>query len=510
MAKRTVSVTLGADVAMPSGLIRRHGRYSIRRVIPLNLQPHYGRREIVRALGTADPAEARKLHALAWVAFDQEFDAIRKSLLHEAPQLQPANISMAERIERVSRGIRAQRDKAISEGQLENWTDNARIGLIYQQEVVSGILPPDGHIEGHEAVRNVLRGLLTGEGALALHAHTPASTPKSTGPLLPELIERWIAERRPTGKTINKARTVCASFYGLVGELPIGAITPDHVQTYKESLIASGCAPATGANKLNMLRAVIRLARTNRLIATDPCDGINITDNTRASDKRIAYDLQALESIFSSPVYKNGARPRAGCGEAAYWLPILSLYTGARLNELGQLRIKDIVNETYIAENGDEHQAWVIRIVRDEADGLRVKNENSIRRIPIHRDLELLDFLDYVNEARDKEQYRLFPGLNPDKYGNVTAQWSKWYGRYCRRQCRVTDPRMTFHSFRHTFKHYARLVGIAPDVQNEITGHETGDVGDTYGGLSYPLLPLILGINRYRIPGFILPPPSPR
>jgi len=33
---------------MPSALIRRNGRYSLRRVIPLDLQALYGRREIVQ------------------------------------------------------------------------------------------------------------------------------------------------------------------------------------------------------------------------------------------------------------------------------------------------------------------------------------------------------------------------------------------------------------------------------------------------------------------------------
>jgi integrase len=64
-----------------------------------------------------------------------------------------------------------------------------------------------------------------------------------------------------------------------------------------------------------------------------------------------------------------------------------------------------------------------------------------------------------------------------------------------------------FHSFRHTFKHYCRLASIPTDVHNEITGHETGDVADNYGGMSYPLAPLVEGMGRYRVPGFKLPPP---
>ena len=78
---------------MATGLIRRNGRYSIRRVIPSDLQSLYGRREIVRALGTATPAEARRLHARAWVELDDEFGARRAAVAGQGePGLAPAKV----------------------------------------------------------------------------------------------------------------------------------------------------------------------------------------------------------------------------------------------------------------------------------------------------------------------------------------------------------------------------------------------------------------------------------
>jgi integrase len=68
---------------------------------------------------------------------------------------------------------------------------------------------------------------------------------------------------------------------------------------------------------------------------------------------------------------------------------------------------------------------------------------------------------------------------------------------------------MTFHSFRHSFKHHARQALIPADVHNALTGHETRSAADAYGGLSYPLAPLVEGIKRYRVPGFTLPEPPP-
>ena len=68
-----MSVTHDTEGEMPPGLFRRNGRYYTRRRIPVDLTEHFGKAEIVRALGTSDAKEARIRHAKAWVALDDEF-----------------------------------------------------------------------------------------------------------------------------------------------------------------------------------------------------------------------------------------------------------------------------------------------------------------------------------------------------------------------------------------------------------------------------------------------------
>lgn len=71
---------------MPTGLIRRGARYSIRRRVPLDLVAYYGKAEITQALGTADPKTARQRLPLKWAALDKEFDALRKRLSAAPPK----------------------------------------------------------------------------------------------------------------------------------------------------------------------------------------------------------------------------------------------------------------------------------------------------------------------------------------------------------------------------------------------------------------------------------------
>lgn len=505
--------------------IRRNGRYSTRRRIPKDLIAAYdGRLELVVALGTADPAEARILHARKWVALDEEFAAKRVELRgsasaeaeatdHAARQALALRAAPFETRQAVAISrLRRSRLKALEKDELEEWTALRRLDLATHQEVLTGREPPIFTMQSHEMGRNALRAVLDGEGAATFaptvdHLSLPQALP------LAALVERWERAKQPTLKTANKARSVILEFEKDMGLGPLSSaqLTPRLIQLYKEHLEGSGAALATGNNKLGLLRTVCEVSKAHLLGGTNPCVGINITvpKKRKAQDRRLAFEVEHLGAIFASPVYMEDLRPLAGASEAAYWLPVLALYTGARQRELGQLRIKDVVQEPYMDGTGSEAEAWVIRIVSDIPDGLRLKNEASERRVPIHAKLIEQGFVRFVEDARASGQYRLFPHLLPDADGNVTAAWSKWFGRWLRSTCGITDRRRVFHSFRHTFKHFARYSLIAPDVQNEITGHETGDTADDYGGLSYPLHPLVEGMTKYRVPGFALPEPPP-
>ena len=148
-----------------------------------------------------------------------------------------------------------------------------------------------------------------------------------------------------------------------------------------------------------------------------------------------------------------------------------------------------------------------MRFAENEERGKKVKTEGSERRVPIHSDLIALGFLKVVAAAKAERRPRIFHKINPTAEGELMGNWSKWFSRYLRKVCGVSDGRVVFHSFRHSFKHYARACGLDKAVNDAITGHEGGDVADQYGGLEYPLPPLIEGIARYRVPGFTLPPP---
>lgn len=117
-----------------------------------------------------------------------------------------------------------------------------------------------------------------------------------------------------------------------------------------------------------------------------------------------------------------------------------------------------------------------------------------------------LGFIEHAKQAVGRA--RIFNELIPDPYGRESGNWSSWFNHYLRTKVGVSDPRMVFHGFRHTFKDAARNCEIEEAVSDALTGHSGGKVGRKYGASNYPLRPLVEAINRYRIPGLVLPAPA--
>jgi integrase len=127
-------------------------------------------------------------------------------------------------------------------------------------------------------------------------------------------------------------------------------------------------------------------------------------------------------------------------------MPLLALYSGARLNELAPMCADDVKVD---------HSSGVqfMTVVEDEDAGRSVKTENSVRAFPIHPELTRIGFLEFVNQRRitNGSSARLFPQLTPGSKGGFGEAFSKWFGRY-KRSLGIDNKNSVFHSFRHGFK----------------------------------------------------------
>lgn len=312
------------------------------------------------------------------------------------------------------------------------------------------------------------------------------------------IADLWAAERGVTTKTKDAHVAVARWFYERAGRRSVEQISRKDVLAFKDALVGEGQSPENIKVKLSRLRTLLSWAVQNDYAASNAAENVKV--KTSGKKARVHFDLPALRRIFGSPVFKDGDRPVRGRKEASYWMPLIALFSGARMEEIGQMRVSDVQQEEYADADGTMMSGWFLKIT-DLGEDQKLKNDDSKRVVPLHPELERLGFLKYV-EGLPKEG-RLFPDLKPGAYGRLTAKWGEWFSIYLRTVCGVTDRRMVFHSFRHTFKHHASHVGIIEGVQRQIMGHSPGDVADEYRG-GYSLHQLVEGMKMYRIAGLDL------
>ncbi len=104
----------------------------------------------------------------------------------------------------------------------------------------------------------------------------------------------------------------------------LGAYPPVHAATVNKSLNIPGAivSHAEAAGKLDAVPGFRNFFR-----------GMKLAVDARAEEERQPFATADLQAIFGTGVYTAGNRPRGGGGEAAYWLPLVALLSGARLGE---------------------------------------------------------------------------------------------------------------------------------------------------------------------------------
>lgn len=268
--------------------------------------------------------------------------------------------------------------------------------------------------------------------------------------------------------------------------------------------------PKTVGNHLDFLASVFKWGLKERAIRMpdgNPAEGLNAVTTktvTVAGERRRPFTSAELTAIFRSPLFTGCQNDGAGYdtpGEqhprrGRFWVPLLGLFAGLRLNEACQLRTEDV----------REVDGVPVLYIRAEAEGQRLKTAAAERRVPLHPELVRCGFLHLVSDKRAAGEARLFPELPAGKLGNYSDPFSKWFGRFLER-AGVTARGAVFHSFRHTFRDRMREAGIPREVADVVGGWKGGSgsasEGDRYGaGLS--AVTLAQHVERITYPGLDL------
>jgi integrase len=136
--------------------------------------------------------------------------------------------------------------------------------------------------------------------------------------------------------------------------------------------------------------------------------------------------------------------------------------------------------------------------IDDSRDGQNLKNASSRRMLPLHPTLLNLGLLQHVESVKAAGADRLFPELEAVR-GKLGHAPSKWFGRY-KTKLGITDPRKTFHSFRHTLIDDLRDAGVQDSLIKRIAGHEDGAVTFSIYGSRSPLRAMAEALKSIDLP----------
>lgn len=410
-------------MATVEGLQLRGSRYSLLVLIPKDLQALYaGKTRVVKALGTSDRAQAvlRGLQLKArWL---EEFEAKRKAFRMGAG-------------EPIQLGSPLPTPQPIEPSPVAFMDFQVASAASFAAPVFA----PAPAVPQPAAPR-------TGKSLRDIHALWLKASPKS----------------HETAQTSSKALSLAEECLG--SPLLVHKITRAQGSAFKAWLQAPerGTSPKTAKDRLMYVNALLRFATQElEIISRNPWQGLSIEVPKKVT--RVPWKNEELRTLFSQPLFQAHDFPpkgRAGGGAAAYWIPIIGLYTGARMGELVQLRVSDITEEEGIP---------VIRIT--DEDGKHLKTNASRRIVPLHPELIRLGLLDYAAELRRQApDGSLWPQLlNLDPSNHM----SEWFSRF-RKSVGLTGRWLDFHSLRHTVRTKMARAQVPEKVMDAITGHETG------------------------------------
>jgi len=341
------------------------------------------------------------------------------------------------------------------------------------------------------------------QAAVRARTMKPAdSGAKSATVYLLDAFAIWKANAGARIKSARDFKASCSEFIAINGDLPVPELIEEHFAAYKTFLYTTTNKKKgenfgkhlnqnTRNKKMGGIKAVIGAAIEAGIIKTDPSANVIVPKGAKSKKRVHGLFDDEIKAIFASPVYTQGYRPKR-VGEAAYWVPVLAFFTGARQGELCQLNVADVV-----VVNGVK----CLRIV--DSEDQHVKTDSSYRVVPLAQKVIDLGFNKYVAGLDPKG--RLFPAVKPDVSGTAGANFSKWYNPY-RRTIGVVREGSDFHAIRHLVKTELRGSTGDNEAKLQITGHSSGTESAKYGQIPVKEMKQIVDQLQYDV---VIPPWKP-
>ncbi len=497
-----------------SGAQQRGGKYYFNLHIPVQLRELYGNKAAFRdTMGTSDPKEAeRKIRQQKTIFDQQEADKKRSDDKARLAKLltedQRVKLKSLEQSGGLLKHISDLREVVAFNAVTMGEDDRERSDL---EQTIEHAQAASDHEFGNRVLAEI-RASKRIAASIGEKVPPPRSGLDEGVMGLHDVAEKFLDANEYTIHNRQKVHYSLRRWTELHGDIPLEKLERRHLNEFNEAL--KELPPALGDHrKLSFQKSVAKRKRDGKeaisfksretyishlksltAFALDPMG--ELSSDPFAGYKLIkpkgkhSHAMEKARKPFSPSQSRrilNFAKSTFDAKIMDHWMPILAAYTGAQQEELAQLRLDNIV---LIKRH------WCIRIT-DLDPKQKVKSKRSIRTLPVSPVLIDAGFLEYANRRRhadatwlwqesftDKHKNTRLQDIRPDNRGRFATNFGQRFARKVRAPLNLTEPGMTFHSFRHSWADAARKAKLDPEIRRKIAGRleDSDPVEADYGG----------------------------
>lgn len=324
-----------------------------------------------------------------------------------------------------------------------------------------------------------------------------------------DLLKRWARGRAPRPQSEHETTVAVEDLIAFYGDVPVSTFTKDMLLDYRDaaSELPVGMPRAdrslpfpervakykggsdkrfsatTVKKRIGAVQALLGYASQEGWIESNVGDGVTVEGAGKAKIPRRSFTGEELTTLFSGDLF---LRPEGLLDRATqvsdltlYWLFLLGITSGARIEEIGQAHRRDVRRRDGVLHiDIDDYVAEAD--TADDARSKSLKNDGSRRVIPIHDRVIEAGFERYLEALHKAGQDLVFIDLNRNRFDKVTQEASRRANRLIDTVV-ADDPRLVFHSLRHSFKDLGREAEIQERILDQLCGHAPTSVGGRYG-----------------------------
>lgn len=275
----------------------------------------------------------------------------------------------------------------------------------------------------------------------------------------------WADEKNVPLQTRDGYKSSMEGLAKHVGHDNANAVTRPDLIGWKDALVGSVLASKSIKNRLGHVKTVFKYLAENDKIDKDPNPVEKPVRYKHVRNPRTArkdFEPEDRAAIYRCALAETRPLYR--------WANLIMLFSGMRPEEFAEADTRDIRSVDDV---------WCLLLDYDFRQPAHdLKNDDAIRKVPLHSAILKAGFLEYVNSLPPGP---LFPSLKANRYGKLAPDASRKLGSWLRETAEITNPRKVNYSHRHTVITVLCDLGVRETAAKRIAGHKvSGNIHEDY------------------------------